>query len=75
MEQDHITPELRKKMNRAGVVFFVLALILVGFLTHNYSKEYAPDVRAEAKAKKLQEKMDKAEKLETNVPNPPAAPK
>ncbi|MBF0096079.1 MAG: hypothetical protein HQM04_05335 [Magnetococcales bacterium] len=71
MEQEHITPELRKKMNRAGVVFFILAVILVGYLTQNFRKEYDPTARAEVKAQKLKEKMDKAEKLESPPPVPP----
>jgi hypothetical protein len=75
MEQDHITPELRKKMNRTGIVFFILAVILVGYLTRNFQKEYDPSVREEVKAQKIREKMDKAEKLEPVAPLPPAEPK
>lgn len=46
MDPRPITPELRKRMNRAGIVFFILALILIGFLTYNFSREYDPAHRA-----------------------------
>ncbi|MBF0341881.1 MAG: hypothetical protein HQL95_13100 [Magnetococcales bacterium] len=45
MDQQAITPELRKRMNRAGIIFFVIASILVGFLIHNFTKQYDPAYR------------------------------
>ncbi|MEO5348627.1 MAG: hypothetical protein H7836_03140 [Magnetococcus sp. YQC-3] len=62
MEQKEITPELRKRMNRAGVIFFMLALLLVGYLTHNFTKEYDPVVRQELKAQKQRAAAEKAER-------------
>ncbi|GAB0056643.1 hypothetical protein SIID45300_00951 [Candidatus Magnetaquicoccaceae bacterium FCR-1] len=46
LEPRVITPDLRRKMNLAGIVFFILALLLIAFLTHNFSKEYDPAHRA-----------------------------
>ncbi|MBF0628770.1 MAG: hypothetical protein HQL91_11200 [Magnetococcales bacterium] len=65
MEPRTITPELRKRMNRAGIVFFILALVLIGFLTLNFSKQYDPAFRAqkdkEAAALKAAKAAAKAE--------------
>ncbi|MBF0272691.1 MAG: hypothetical protein HQL98_11585 [Magnetococcales bacterium] len=47
MEPRPITPELRKRMNRAGIFFFILALILIGFLTQNFVKQYDPANRSQ----------------------------
>lgn len=60
-----ITPELRKRMNRAGILFFILALVLIAFLTHNFTEQYDPAFRAqkdkEAAAKKEAAKAGKKE--------------
>ncbi len=64
MDQNAITPERRKQMNRAGIFFFVLALFLVGFLTHNFTKEYDPAVQLERKAQKQRAAAERAEKIE-----------
>ncbi|MBF0614322.1 MAG: hypothetical protein G8237_11195 [Magnetococcales bacterium] len=69
LEPRTITPELRKRMNRAGIFFFILAIVLIGFLTHNFTEQYDPAHRAmkdkeaaEAKAKAAADKAAKATK-------------
>ncbi|MBF0260661.1 MAG: hypothetical protein HQL97_02320 [Magnetococcales bacterium] len=84
LEPRAITPELRRKMNLAGIVFFIFALILIAFLTHNFSKEYDPAHRAikdkEAMEIKAAKKAAEAKKFaesqaaQSQSVNPPAAP-
>ncbi|MBF0161329.1 MAG: hypothetical protein HQL88_03485 [Magnetococcales bacterium] len=62
MDRNDVTPELRRRMNRAGLFFFVLALGLVGYLTHNFTKEYDPAVVKEAKLQKQRAAAERAEK-------------
>ncbi|MBF0125674.1 MAG: hypothetical protein HQM02_00535 [Magnetococcales bacterium] len=51
MDRNTITPELRKKMNRAGIFFFLLALVLIWFLVQNFTKQYDPATRPDPKQK------------------------
>ncbi|MEO5339497.1 MAG: hypothetical protein H7837_03115 [Magnetococcus sp. MYC-9] len=62
MEQAPVVPELRKRMNRMGVMLFVLALLLVCALTFNFTRQYDPAVRAEQKAQKQQSSAERTEK-------------
>ncbi|MBF0285852.1 MAG: hypothetical protein HQL51_15495 [Magnetococcales bacterium] len=62
MEQAPLSAEQRKRINRAGVLFFLLALVLIAYLTNNFVKQYDPQLRQEQKAQKQREAMGKSAK-------------
>ncbi|MEO5345275.1 MAG: hypothetical protein H7834_02715 [Magnetococcus sp. YQC-9] len=82
LEPRVITPELRKRMNRAGMIFFIFALILIGFLTNNFTEQYDPAHRAKmdkeaaeikaAKKAAAQQSAQQAGQANQPIPSPPA---